>query len=58
LIVRENKLSQSALESLSDLLYSNAQNQATSFPEMVQLERRWQTALLQVIASNAFVLEC
>jgi hypothetical protein len=50
LIVRENKFSPAALESLSAQLYSNAQNQAQSFPEVLQLERRWHGALLQVCA--------
>ncbi len=48
LIVRENTFSPSALETIVGLLYSNAQNQASSFPEVVQLERRWHAALLQV----------
>jgi hypothetical protein len=49
LIIREKKFSPSALDSLSGLLYSNAQNQASSFPEVVQLEKRWHGALLQVV---------
>jgi TATA-binding protein-associated factor len=48
LIVHENKLSSSALDSIVGLLYSNAQNQSASFPEVVQLELRWHAALIQV----------
>ena len=46
--MRENKFSPAALEGLSERLYSNAQSQSSSFPEVVQLEKRWQAALLQV----------